>query len=159
MKNKLYRYIASFDHILEKYDGNLYEIQEKYINSEESCTFHPFSFLASNMDYFDLIYKCNLTYENYRILEKGKCTQRCEDDITCMYIDLRKKNINLDRNSFDTDAYASMYHYYIETYHHKPNLLDHCHRKGYHIHKLIQSTSSLPKRHTLYIKVYILTHV
>ena len=120
MKNKLYRYIASFDHILEKYDGNLYEVQEKYINSEETCTFHPFSFLASNMDYFELTYKCNLKYERYRILEKGKCTQRCEDDITCMYIDLRKKDIKLERNSFDTDAYACMYHYYIETYYGRP---------------------------------------
>lgn len=121
MKNKLYRYIASFDHILEQYDGNLYTIQEKYIESEEPITFHPFTFLASNMDYFQLKYHGNLKYESYYILEQGKCTQRCEDDITCMYIDLKKESLKkktpmFESNLFDVDAYASMYHYYIETY-------------------------------------------
>lgn len=120
MNNILYKYIASFDHLIDKYDGNLYAIQKLFVNSEESITFHPFLFLASNINYFNFNYKSNLKYKKYHILEKGKCTKRCEDDITCMFIDLRKNKTEFTKDGFDSDAYASMYHYYIETYYGRP---------------------------------------
>lgn len=120
MKQELYRYIASFDDIIDSYDGNLYRVQESYgSGSGVKLTFHPLAFLASNIQLFGTKKK-TITYEYkdrmYQILTKGKCTQKCEDDITCLYIEMKKQKEQLKKDYFDRDAYASMYYYYIKEY-------------------------------------------
>lgn len=122
----LHKYIASFDELLDNYDGNLYKIQEKFIRNnidDTKITFNPIQFLATNAK--ELLPKCNkngvlhIFNKRYKIFFDSRINSLSEDNITNLFIESRLQKKKWKKNGFDSDAYMSQYYYLIKEYFYK----------------------------------------
>ena len=82
--------------MLDSYDGNLYNIQEKYIRDKvdsTKITFNPIEFLATNAK--EILPKCikngtlHIFNKKYKILFDSRITNISEDNITNLFIESR----------------------------------------------------------------------
>ena len=122
----LHKYIASFDELLDNYDGNLYNIQEKYIRDKidtTKITFNPIQFLAANAK--EILPKCSksgilhIFNKKYKIFFDSKITTLSEDNITNLFIESRLQKKKWKKNGFDAEAYMSQHYYLIKEYFYK----------------------------------------
>lgn len=131
LNSDLHRYIASFDDILDEYDGNLYNIQEKYIKSKidkSSFSFNPIKFLATNAKHILPLCKngvLSMFNKHYKIFYDSKITHISEDNITNLFIESRLQNKKWERDDFDSNAYMSQHYFLIQEYFYKTPLIEH----------------------------------
>ena len=126
--SSLNKYIASFDELVDNYDGNLYKIQEKYIKENidyTKLTFNPIKFLATNAK--EILSKCkngevNIFNKKYKIFIDSKITSTTEDNITNLFIESRLNKKRWKRDEFDSNAYNSQYYYLINEYFYNQNI-------------------------------------
>jgi hypothetical protein len=135
----IYRYIASFDDLLEK---DPYEAQKHFYSEgkDRNITFNPYIFLASNLHTFfekgKKTYKptsmCKIplkvTYtcygQSFVILNDHKIDTSTEDTIVSLYLKNRLKGNTLEKDSFDADSYYCQYHELIDIMEYDDNSLD-----------------------------------
>lgn len=123
--NFIYRYIASFDDLIEK---SVYDAQKHYYTEgiDRDVSFNPYIFLASNAERFfekgtktfkttsvskipqRVVVKC--FNQSFVVLDNARICEKIEDNIVSLYIKNRLKGNDLERDVFDTDAYYCQYH-------------------------------------------------
>lgn len=126
MEQELYLYIASFDDVLENFKGNLLDIQKEYVFSDRKITFNPIIFYCNNVSEI-LVHSIKKNDNNYykyktksfKILNKGKLTKECINNIINLYIESRLDGYKWNNDTFDSKSYYSQYYYIIDEYFYK----------------------------------------